>query len=156
MPSLSTPIVSLIAGLITGLFGMFATYIAARHKFRDDLQAKYDESLHDHRVTAYQGLWTLTEVLAKYARPERLTLNRLTKLTADLRDWYFKTGGLFLTDNSRDAYFDLQDAITAEIANKHPADWELTGDPFERIRKKGSDVRTSLSSDLRSRKQPQF
>jgi hypothetical protein len=93
-------------------------------------------------------------VLAKYARPRPVTPERLRTLAEDLRTWYFEVGGLFLTDNSRNAYFALQDAIVTELAKKHPENRELVGAVFEEIRQKGSNLRTNLSTDLRSRRQP--
>jgi hypothetical protein len=144
--------ITLVAG---GLIGMIATYISAKRKFRDDLQSKFNESLHNTRVETYQQLWRLLEVLAKYARPEPVTPVRLRKLSEELRQWYYEVGGLFLTDNSRDAYFAVQDAIVNELAVNKSPDKELSEAAYEVIRKKGSTLRTNLSADLRSRKQPE-
>lgn len=146
------PMITLVAG---GLVGMMATYVSAKQKFREDLQAKYDETLHNTRIKTYQQLWGRLDVLAKYARPEVVTPDRLRQLAAELRKWYFETGGLFLTDSSRDAYFALQDAIVAELKKKQPPDTKLDDTAaFETIRETGSDLRTALATDLRSRRQP--
>jgi hypothetical protein len=97
------------------------------------------------------------QVLAKYARPEPVTASRLRKLAEELRGWYFEVGGLFLSDDSRDRYFDLQDAIVDELKKKRDDEnQELDHASFEAIRKKGSTLRTSLSSDLRSRNAPRL
>ena len=157
-----TPMFSLLVGGVVGILGTlitarqkyYADLQANQQKFRDDLQARYDQTLHDHRIKAYQALWQRLEVLALYARPEPVTSACLKQLAAELRQWYFHTGGLFLTDNSRDAYFALQIAIKAEIEKQQPQDKELEDPAFETIRTKGSALRTSLSSDLNSRKQP--
>lgn len=146
------PGVSLIAVLVTAFFGL----ITAKRKFRDDLQAKYDETVHDRRIEVYQDLWKRLEVLATYAPPEVVTPARLEKLSQELREWYFQTGGLFLTDNSRDTYFALQDSIVDELAKQQPKDQELGSTAFEVIRKQSSNLRASLSSDLRSRRQPEI
>lgn len=142
--------------ILTLLFGVFATYVSARRKFRDDLQAQYDKTLHESRMASYKILWAHLEVLAKYARLKPVTHDSLTELASHLRDWYFKHGGLFLTDNSRESYFALQDAIVAEFKNQHSVSEELSETAFETIRRKGSDLRTSLCTDLRSRRQPEF
>lgn len=143
--------------IISALLGIFGSYIAARQKFRDDLQAKYDESLRNDRVAAYKQLWALTKTLALYARPEPVTGNKLKELSIALREWYFEVGGIFLTDNSRDAYFKLQKKIKSllEIRQADLAR-ELDEPTFEEVRKLSSDLRTNLSSDLRSRRQPEF
>lgn len=158
-------VIAVITAMGGGLVGMFATYLSAgrkfrddleanKQKFRDDLQTKFNESLHNTRVTSYQELWKRLEVLAKYARPAPVTPHRLRKLSEDLRKWYFEVGGLFLTDNSRDAYFALQDAIVDQLAKSNRDDHELSNNEFEAIREIGSNLRTNLSADLRSRKQP--
>lgn len=140
-----------------GFLGIVTTYITAKQKFRDDLQARYDETLHNTRIGTYQDLWGRMQVLAKYARPEPVTPLRLRQLGEDLRAWYFEVGGLFLTDNSRDRYFDLQDAIVAELKKDHPDEnKDLDTNSFEAIREQGSTLRTSLSSDLRSRNAPRI
>lgn len=140
-----------------GLVGIVATYLTARQKFRDDLQARYDETLHNTRIGTYQDLWGRMQVLAKYARPEPVTPSRLRRLAEELRAWYYEVGGLFLSDNSRDRYFDLQDAIVAELKKDHAdEDKDLDNDSFEAIREQSSTLRTSLSSDLRSRNAPRL
>ena len=151
MKEIVIPMISLIAG---GLVGIVGTYISAKQKFRDDLQAKYDETLHNTRISTYQKLWERLQVLAKYARPKPVTPNHLRQLAVDLREWYFKIGGLFLTDQSRDSYFAVQDAIVDELKKGRAGDEELDSHSFEAIRKKGSKLRTSLSDDLRSRMPP--
>ena len=147
---------SIVTLVVGALVGIISTYISAKQKFRDDLQAKFNESLHQSRVNTYQKLWEQLQVLAKYARPYPVTHHRLRKLAEDLRKWYFEVGGLFLTDNSRDAYFALHDSIVAELAKKIPEDQELSDPSFETIREKGSALRTNLSADLRSRSQPEI
>ncbi len=140
-----------------GFLGIVTTYITAKQKFRDDLQARYDEALHNTRIGTYQDLWGRMQVLAKYARPEPVTPLRLRKLAEDLRSWYFEVGGLFLSDNSRDRYFDLQEAIVAELKKEHPDEnKDLDTNSFEAIREQSSTLRTSLSSDLRSRNAPRI
>jgi hypothetical protein len=146
-----------ITAIITVILTAVFTYLAARQKFRDDLQSAYDASLRSERTAAYRELWKTMQVLAKYARPEPVTPNRLETLSSDLRKWYFEIGGLFLTDNSRDAYFALQEEISAEVAaGKSSPSEEISANDFEAVRKRGSTLRTNLCSDLRSRIQPQL
>ncbi len=143
--------------VISALLGVFGSYLAARQKFRDDLQAKYDESLRNDRLKAYKNLWALTKTLPLYARTEAVTGHKLKEMAIDLRKWYFEDGGIFLTDNSREAYFELQKKIQKVLKNQQ-ADLtaELDDGTFEAVRKLGSKLRTNLSSDLRSRKQPEL
>ena len=87
------------------------TYFGTVLKMRKDLEAKYDISLRDQRITVYAELWKCLQPLAKYSRPEPVTYEKVENLSKDLRKWYFEVGGLFLSETTRDRYFDLQEAI---------------------------------------------
>jgi hypothetical protein len=142
-----------IVPALAGLIGIVATYLAAILKFQKDLAAEYDKDLRGNRIRAYLKLWALLQPLAKYARPGRVTHASLGELGSDLRRWYFEEGGLFLSEKSRDAYFALQNEIQA--AMKHTQtdrDRELDDSLFEKLRKKGSKVRTSTANDVGTRK----
>jgi hypothetical protein len=138
--------------LVIAIISVLATYTFARQKFRDDLQAKYDESLRNERIKVYLVLWKSLQPLAKYSRPGPFNCDTIKNLSVDLRKWYFETGGLFLTDNSRDAYFALQDELQKAI-KENPSDANIESDNplFERLRKKGSTLRTNLAIDVRTR-----
>lgn len=42
---------------------------------------------------------------------EDRVVDSIESLSISLRDWYFEGGGLFLSESTRDAYFDLQDGL---------------------------------------------
>lgn len=148
----------LIIGIVSGLVGAITTYIFAVLKLRKELEFKYDTDLREKRIPQYLELWKLLEDLAKYARPKELTVDDVNKLTGSLRQWYFEKGGLFLSDSSRDAYFDLQEAIKDVLATRTQtsSDSKIREPTFETLRAKGSTLRTALTRDVGTRKAPQL
>lgn len=134
--------------------GALITYLFAVLKLRKELEFKYDTDLRDRRINQYLELWKLLEDLAKYARPKELTFADLEKLTASLREWYFHKGGLFLSDNSRDSYFDLQEAIKNILAsNTEVKEQTVPETIYEELRQTGSSLRTALVRDVGTRQE---
>jgi hypothetical protein len=139
-----------IAGIVvTALFGVLAN----RQKFREDLQAKYDSNIHDQRTQYYALLWKKLDVLAKFAPPAAVTARRLDELSKTLREWFFDTGGLYLSDHSRQAYLDLQTAMVECVQEQKIPDQEISGDSLKQIQDKATALRAYLSKDIGSRKQ---
>ena len=140
---------------LPGVFvGALITYLFAVLKLRQELAFKYDTDLRDKRITQYLELWKLLEDLAKYARPKELTFADLEKLTVSLREWYFQKGGLFLSDNSRDSYFDLQEAIKNVLASHTEGKEQTVPETiFEELRQTGSLLRTVLVRDVGARQE---
>jgi hypothetical protein len=142
-------LLSLVASILTGLV---TAYFTSR-KVREDLEAKYDTDLRDRRLKVYAELWKLLEPLAKYSPPGPVTPRVLGQLSRALRSWYFDTGGLYLSEPARDAYFALQGALVAAVGTgEAEIDVELDPDAFEAIRKAGSDLRTHLAGDIGTRR----
>lgn len=148
---------TLIIGIGSGLVGAVTTYVFAILKLRKELEFKYDTDLREKRIPQYLELWKLLQDWAKYARPKQLTVDDLNKLAGSLRQWYFEKGGLFLSDSSRDAYFDLQEAIKDVLVarTKTSTDSKIDEPTFETVRAKGSTLRTALTRDVGTRKAPQ-
>ena len=135
--------------LLTFVLGLVSAYLATQWKARKDLEADYDRDLRATRITAYRELWKLLEPLAKYSPPGPITPELAASLSVDLRHWYFVTGGLFLSTPSRDAYFGLQDALSAALG-PHPVNaWEAT---VALLRKRGSTLRSATAADVGTRR----
>lgn len=146
----------LIISIVSGLVGAALTYLLAILKLRKELEIKYDIDLRDMRIPEYLKLWKLLEDLAKYPRP-KLNVNDMDKLTRSLMEWYFEEGGLFLSENSRDEYFALQEAIKEVLACRCQApESEIDEPTYEMLREKGSELRTALARDVGTRKAPKF
>jgi hypothetical protein len=143
--------------IITGLFGIASgailAYLGAVLKFRKDLEAEYDKDLRNRRIKAYQELWKHLQLLARYDRPKPLTSQTLGELSVAMRHWYFEVGGLFLSEETRNTYFDLKQAIQQVVESKYSADEILDEKPEgKRILEQGSLLRARLTHDVGTRK----
>ncbi len=170
-------ILSALFGLLTALvlvvISIIVTYLSTRSKTRLDLTAEYDKVLQTNRLEAYRELWKLTEPLARYTRPAPVTYQAIKDLTVKMRVWYFQQGGMFLTKNSRDRYFELKALmeslvvgyntnpnvmpITAEYfallqdASKKNQDVVIDEEHVKFIIDQGSALRTQLATDIGTR-----
>jgi hypothetical protein len=146
-----------VVAIITGALGIGGTYLSAILKFRKDLEAKYDITLRDQRITVYSDLWKRLQPFAKYSPPRAATYQSVRELSADLRAWYFEAGGLFLSESSRDSYFALQDKLE-EVLKKPTLEpiGMLSEETREEIRQKGSTLRTRLAKDVGTRQESRF
>lgn len=70
--------------------------------------------------------------------------------------WYFEVGGIFLSSNSRDKYFAVQDEIKAIQERSRPYGEVLPDKHLRVITSKSSELRTSLATDLGSRAKAMF
>ncbi len=68
-----------------------------------------------------------------------------------MSNWYYTVGGIFLTNDSRDEYFDVQNYLQEEIKDGDDENKELDNDIIEDIFNKGSILRTKLTKELGSR-----
>lgn len=142
---------------LTFVLGAIGSYLAVGWKVRKDLEAKYDKTLRDARLEVYQSLWASLQHLAKYSRPAPVTTESLKQLSAQLREWYFVEGGLYLSKRARNKYFRLQDglqnAIERGCSTGDPAQ-ELDAGDFEPLRLAGSRLRSAMAADAGTRKAP--
>jgi hypothetical protein len=145
---------TLLAAGLSGVAGLLASYFGIRWQIRKDLEAKYDASLRELRLKAYGPLWSLTKPLALFARGTYPTQKQLEALAVSLRDWYFDSGGLYMSEGARDAYFRLQRALRALASSNRWRDdrlHEIDPDTFEYLRRIGSRLRTMLTLDVGTR-----
>jgi hypothetical protein len=124
---------------------------AEAHKATLAMGSVIDTDLRNKRVDAYATLWQLTQVLPKWPRAEGVTYERLRQFSAELREWYFHTGGMWLSHAARDAYGDVQEAIW-ELPAGNPSD-VLDPKHYDATRDKCSALRTALTDDLLSRRE---
>jgi hypothetical protein len=80
-----------------------------------------------------------------------LKYEELRQVTCDFRDWYFKQGGMYLSENARDAYFEVQKSINA-ILDQNPAG-PVLHEHYMAIRDRCSTLRTELAKDLLTRRE---
>lgn len=104
-----------LVGLLGALLGSVASYAAIKRKMRIELMSHFRRELRSERIAAYREIWKALEPLALYAPPEDLTLGKLKELERNLSKQYFEHG-IFLSTESRDHYFLLQDGMQVIIA----------------------------------------
>jgi hypothetical protein len=149
-------LLTLITGFISGALTAIVAYYSAYAKARLDLTIEYDKELRKSRLDAYQNLWKRLEPLARYSPPQPITYSVAKKTSADLRDWYFEHGGIYLSREARGPYFDLKDELQRIIDNtnfRDKADEELTGEHLKPMHHAGTALRAALSNDIGTRRQ---
>jgi hypothetical protein len=147
---------NIIIGLISGIVGAVITYFTTRSKIRLELTAEYDKELRKKRLEVYQELWKLLKPLARFSRENPITYQIVKDTSENMRNWYFDTGGIFLTKESRIPYFALKKEMQKIIDND---DLEksvemIREEELNPILRQGNSLRTSLSEDIGTRKKP--
>lgn len=147
MDNMLTLLASAAIGAVTGA-------VATAYKSRKDLEAQYDIKLREERIEAYKVLWKELEPLAYYAPEKPLTYQVAHDLSRDLRKWYYETGGLLLSERTREPYFDLQRALAKiRLADAKPED-ALPGSAIDAVKQLASRLRTSTTDDVATRVGP--
>jgi hypothetical protein len=124
-----------------------------------------DLDLRNRRIAAYEVLWKLTSVLPRWSRAQDVTYMRLKQFSAEMTSWYFGTGGLYLSVVSMRVYNALQLQIWAILDKIDPSQLDsivhgskardMSSD-YDLIRLKCSKLRTSLTNDILSRREPEI
>lgn len=138
---------SAVLGALTGI-------LTTSWKARKDLESEYDISLRKDRTEVYRDLWARLETLAFYAAPS-VTYEDAGKLTLSLREWYFKKGGLFLSERTREPYFDVQGALQGILRQERSNDLvAVEEESIGLLRELASRLRTSMTEDVETRVGP--
>ena len=161
MNSLELVLTSVLAAIggaalvVGGLAAWLGAVWKDRIERQESMRAQIDVDLRSRRIVVYEPLWAMMKVLPKWPRDDGVTYERLHKFSEELRDWYFEKGGLYLSESSREKYGALQDELHRVLVagRKGPLD-RSPNDDYEVVRKQCSKLRTSLASDVASRRNP--
>jgi hypothetical protein len=115
-------------------------------------RAEVSSELREARTKLYRVVWKHTEVVSQWPWTAA-TFADLERLHLTLRDWYYGGGGLYLSENSRARYGEVQELIAAHVRGAEPASAQLPDPVYEAIEKTCSSFRTALTEDLESRRQ---
>jgi hypothetical protein len=143
---------AMLSAGIGGLAGGVVAVIVAAIQTALTLRAKIDESLRDARIEAYKPLWELTKRIPQWPRATDVTYDKLYNLSENLRDWYFDTGGLYLSRKAQKAYGYVQKEITNVVGQEKSSEDHIADGEYDAIRDRCSALRTELTKDLLSRK----
>jgi hypothetical protein len=123
-PGLAQPtiLINVLIGAIGVVVGAAASIIVARLRVPQELQIEYDRDLRARRIEHYTKLWSSMLPLAKYPPPDPLPYDNVRQLSMTLRRWYFRGGGLFMSKETRDTYFNLQDGLKI-VLQKQKGSW---------------------------------
>lgn len=142
-----------MAALVGGVISAAGTYLGIRWRIRHELEATYDEGLRTLRLGSYGTLWALTADLAAFAPDRAPTVTKLKKLSAELTGWYYDTGGLYLSEDTRNACVALQRALWAVTTSERSLRGGRIDDAtFESLRKIASGLRTEMTYDVGTRR----
>jgi exonuclease VII small subunit len=116
-----------------------------------ELGAQIDIDLRDRRTRAYKYLWQHTEILPKWPRNPGVTYRDLYEFSETLRDWYFRTGGMYLSRDAQKVYASVQETIW-EILKGQQENGQVEDEHYDAIRDRCSSLRTQMTEDILSRK----
>jgi hypothetical protein len=104
MAILSNPLTAAVIGVTsTTAIALLKGYIGGRPKTADEMRKL--------RLERYPVVWALTSVFSFWPRQHPREAD-LDAISDRLRNWYYASGGLTLSDNARARYGELQQLIT--------------------------------------------
>jgi len=139
------------AGLVSGLTSAYVTYISTRDKIRLELAAEYDKTLQEARLEAYLKLWEILEPLARFGREKPVTHAVLLGVSNQSRTWYFRVGGIYLTQVSRAPYFRWKELMQPLLDSPNYArspETSIEETELGPVIAAASALRTRLSDDI--------
>jgi hypothetical protein len=136
--------------LIVGLIGVVTGFLGALLKSWLDSRLLLDTETRKERWTVYKVLWDSMKAVPKWPRDRELTNEKLLVFSRTCRDWYFSTGGFYLSRPAQKAYGRMQDAIT-EVTAKKVITEPVEDDEYDLVQEACSALRTQLTKDLHSR-----
>ena len=112
--AVGSAVLASLLGIASGLFTNHYAFKRAKQKELHEL----DQAVHGKRLELYPKLTKAAEPLAIYFPPgEAATVKKITphvcaEMGRVMSKWYFGQGGLLLSGESRDSYFNLARALT--------------------------------------------
>jgi hypothetical protein len=116
------------------------------------IRGKVNEELRARRLAVYPPVHRLSAALSFWP-PAEITGEQLHDLNVRLRDWYFTTGGLFLSENSRTRYGELKQLICAHLDELDDRAAVIAPWAYDDLADTCRAFRISLTEDLETRRQ---
>ncbi|MEO8413093.1 MAG: hypothetical protein ABI472_05510 [Ginsengibacter sp.] len=141
---------SLVPSLITLVIGGF---LGGLVKSLLDYRNQVFSQLWDKRLKAYTELWKIMGQFPLWPALDDVTYIKLFEMSKSMRDWYFGSGGILMSHETRTLYGDLQEDINARILKDKKNDENLVRkDEYDTVQKLCSLLRNGMTNDLLSRK----
>jgi len=139
--------------VVTAVIGLLAAGILTLINNSINVRAGVDVELRKLRLENYPDLWRATGVTSRWPRTpvDRTTL---ADLHQTLRCWYYeKGGGIYLSEQARARYGDVQKLIAALLsATDADKNEVLSDDSYADLMETTSALRTGLTQDLDTRR----
>jgi hypothetical protein len=152
---------SVLTPVATGVAGIVVASSIALVKGAIASRSKESEELREWRLKAYPDVWKLTSIVPRWPRGDP-TYGDLRSVHFAFRDWYYTSGGLYLSEHARARYGDMQELFDAYLERKRPDDetpilqsssgrfWDHS--PYKALMESCSTFRTALTEDLATRR----
>jgi hypothetical protein len=129
-----------------------STLNKAEETFRRALEwrGSMDTDLRQRRVHAYEPIWERTGLFPRWPRATGITREQLLGLSEWCRGWYFREGGMWLSENARTAYGEMQGAFNRVL--QLSGEGILSEQEYDQLMAACSAFRSQLTEDLLSRR----
>ena len=150
-------VVAALLGALGGLAsGAAAAWVTMKSKRIDQVVeglklwvSAYETKMLEQRLTDYPKLWRLTEATSR-RRIGALTSPSALGLAEQLTDWYYREGGMVMSEDARDKFFAARNSLEPLNPERDPNQWHAkVVDAF-------SGLRTALCEDMNSRRGPRL
>jgi hypothetical protein len=136
--------------LLTSIGAILVAAVGAVIGAAVNSRAKMGEGLREQRLQVYPQLWAHTSIVSRWPRTGA-TWQGLAAVHGMLRHWYYGSGGLFMSERSRELYGNAQILIGWLVAGREDSAEQITGREYEYIMDRCSALRTALTQDLETR-----
>lgn len=134
------------------LLGLVTAAVLALINNWINVRAGVDENLRTQRLKQYPALWGATAAVSRWPSVV-VSRSSIEDLHRTLRSWYYEQGGLFLSEQARARYGDVQELIAAYLAAE---DGDMTDvlapSSYTDLMDTASTLRTALTQDLDTRR----
>jgi hypothetical protein len=138
-----------LATVVAALIGAASAAIVAVIKQAVVSRAKVNETLRDSRTKVYPVIWKESGIVSRWPRrhPQIKDLQRFHEL---LRYWYYNTGGIYMSENTRARYGDVQELLVVQLASRRPTH-AFEDKEYCDLMEAASSLRTAITEDVESR-----
>lgn len=136
--------------LLTSIGAILVAAVGAIIGAAINSRAKIDEGLREQRLQVYPPLWAHTSIVSRWPRTSA-TWRDLAAVHGMLRQWYYGSGGLFMSERSRDLYGDVQVLVDWLVLRREDSADQMTGREYDYLMERCSALRTALTQDLETR-----